>query len=238
MTISTGHPKIDQILQGGFVEDSTILIMYDSPPPVLSFMFKYLIPSLHSQQYRILFSIYSNTPYRRIKRIIEILKHKYQIEIPKLNEIDILKLGGNTDKLFGNNMIYIPEGRTGEESLFEYISKLDGYMKEVKGKLAIFAFGWHYFVNYYGEEGFKALLKALDFVRSEYNGNFIVHFYPTGVIDKTKQNILQKLFDVTLYFRKMADNGFKMEVKQSLDPLIDLRGHMLTLNRNFELELW
>jgi len=238
MTILSGHPKIDQILKGGFVEDSSILIMYDSPPPVLSLMFKYLIPSLLSQKYRILFSIYSNTPYRRIKRIADILKNKYQIGVQNLDEIDIIKLGGNTEKLFGNNMIYVPEGRTGEESLFEYISRLDSYVKEVEGKLAIFAFGWHYFINYYGDEGFKAMIKALDFVRSEYFGNFIVHYYPTGVVDKIKLNIFQKMFDITIYFRKMADNGFKMEIHQSLDPLIDLRGHMLTLNRNLEIDIW
>ncbi len=234
--ISLGHRKLDEILGGGLEPGTTLMISYDIEKPVPSLLFKHMIPSLISQGFTILLSIYGNISYRRIFKTIKLLREKYNVEFPHLDEIHVLKVGGSSEKLFGKKIIHIPEGTDSVETVSSYISALVKECEKISGRTAIIAFGWGYFIKYYGVEGLKSLMMGVDLVRGQEIGDLVIHFYPENV-EGGELSLLRKIFDISLRFYR-EEKSIKMEVRHSIDPFVDLRSYYVTTDKNLQLEIW
>jgi len=235
--ISLGHEKLDEILGGGLERGTSLMISYDMEKPVPSLLFRHMIPSFISQDFTVLLSVYGNISYRRIFKTIRLLKEKYGIELPYLDEIHVLKVGGTSERLFGKSVVHIPEGTDSVETISSYISTLVKECEKNTGRIAILAFGWGYFLKYYGMEGMKSLIMGIDLVRGQEIGDLVIHFYPENMEYGGELSLLRKIFDISLRFYR-EEKSIKMEVRHSIDPFVDLRSYYITIDKNLELEIW
>ncbi len=238
MMISLGHDRLDDILGGGVIPDTSIMVIYDIEMPVHALFFKYLLPSLLSQDFTVVLSIYGAVPYRRLYKASRILREKYGIEIPQLEEVEVIKVGGSSQKLFGKKLTTVPEGCDEKETIMNYITGFVSEYEKKKGNIGVISFGWNYFIAHHGIGGFASLVSGMDLVGTDRVAKLRIHFYPEGTVSPEIQTIMEKIFDISLQFRRDSENNVRMEIIHSIDPFVDLKSYNVILSRDFELEIW
>ncbi len=238
MMISLGHEKLDDILGGGVIPDTSIMVKYDVEMPVHALFFRYLLPSLLFQDFTVVLSIYGAIPYRRLYKASRILREKYGIDVPLLEKVEVIKVGGSSHRLFGKKLTAVPEGCDEKETIMNYITAFISEYEKRDDDIAVLSFGWNYFIAHHGIRGFTSLVGGMDLVGSDRIAKLRIHFYPEGTVSQEIQSIMEKIFDISFQFYRDSENNIRMEILHSLDPFVDLKSYNVTLSRDFELEVW